>query len=66
MGRGEPLAWNLFARGVFAFGKEGILKGIVGVNVWINVGEEAQLCFSLVAFFFFLTKAKKKKRYSHW
>lgn len=55
MGRGEPLACNLFARGVFAFGKEDILKrDLEGRNIWIHVGQEAQLlCFGLVVVVFF-------------
>lgn len=54
MGRGEPLACNLFARGVFAFGKEGILEEITGGNNSDSCRERSTaLCFSLVVGVFF-------------
>lgn len=59
MSRGEPLACNLFTRGVFAVGREGVLKDIVrGRYLDSCRGSSTALCFSLVVVGFFLNNKK--------
>lgn len=54
VGRREPLACNLFARGVFALGKEGILEEMTGGKCSGSCrGSSTALCFSLLVGFFF-------------